>query len=220
MDYETEEQQIEALKKWWKENSSQIFAGIAIGAILIGGWRYYGNYQQTHAEYASQSYENIVRIVTTSSDTTDAQAKANELYASYSDTPYASLSALMLAKKQLQKGEMQQAIQQLEWVVNNAQQPELTFIARLRLARVLMASKNNDKALELINIDFPVSFAALYEELKGDIYVSKGEVDQARVAYDKAILSSAGQTGKWLKLKRDDLGSVNLTKTNITEPTT
>jgi predicted negative regulator of RcsB-dependent stress response len=220
MDYETEEQQVEALKKWWKENGNMIFAGIAVGAILIVGWRYYNSYQQTHAEYASQSYENIVNIVTTSSDTTDAQAKANELYASYSDTPYASLSALMLAKKQLQKGEMQQAIQQLEWVVNNASQEELTYIARLRLARVLMASNKNDKALELLGVDIPVSFTALYEELKGDIYVSKGELDQARVAYDKAILSSGAQSSKWLKLKRDDLGVSDISKTNITEPTT
>jgi len=215
MDYETEEQQIEALKKWWKENGSMVIAGIAIGVIMIVGWRYYGNYQKTHAEYASQTYESVVQTLSTTMDTTDAQAKVNELFSSYSDTPYASLSALMLAKKQLQKGEMQQAMQQLEWVINNAQQTELIHIARLRLARVMLASGQTDKALEIINIDYPSSFAALYEELKGDIYVSRKELDQARVAYDKAILNSGIQPSKWLKLKRNDLGAFN-----TTEPTT
>ena len=138
-----------------------------------------------------------------------------ELFASYSDTPYASLSALMLAKKQLQKGDIQQAIQQLEWVINNAQQAELVYVSRLRLARVMLASNQTDKALEVLNIDYPSSFAVLFEELKGDIYVSRKELDQARVAYDKAILSSDNRPGKWLKLKRDDIGSFN-----AAEPTT
>ena len=210
MDYETEEQQIEALKKWWKANGNMVFAGIALGVIIIVGWRYYNNNQQTHAEYASQSYENIVQHLTTSSDTSAVQAQVNELYASYSHTPYASLSALSLAKKQLQKGEMLQATQQLEWVIKNAKQDELAYIARLRLARVLLSTNQNDQALTQLNIDFPESFTQLYEELRGDIYVAKGELDQARIAYDKAILSSAGQTDKWLKLKSDDLGTSNL----------
>jgi predicted negative regulator of RcsB-dependent stress response len=215
MEYETEEQQIEAIKNWWKENATLIFSGIAVGVILIVGWRYYISNQQTRAEHASQSYEEIVQILSTSIDTTNAQVKANELYAAYSDTPYASLSALILAKKQVQKGEIQQAIEQLEWAVNNAQQAEITHIARLRLIRVLLASKQTDRALEMVSIDYPASFAALYEELKGDIYVSKGAFDEARIAYDKAILSSGLQAGKWLKIKRNDLGPIN-----FIEPTT
>ena len=215
MDYETEEQQIEAIKKWWKENNKNIFAGIAVGVILIGGWRSYNVHQVTHAEYASKVYEEIFHALPTAADTTDAQAKANELYASYSDTPYASLSALILAKAQLQKGETQQAIQQLEWVMANAQQQELTHIARLRLVRVLLSEKSTDKALELLSVEYPASFAVLYEELKGDVYVSRGELDQARVAYDKALTGSTAQSGKWLKLKRDDLGAFE-----AAEPTT
>ena len=207
MDYETEEQQVEALKKWWAENRNTIIGGIAAGIIMVVGWRYYNTNMETHAEQASQSYENILQTLSTTSDLTSAQSKVNELYASFSDTPYASLSALALAKKQLQAGEQQHAIQQLEWVINNTQQAELEHIARLRLARVLLSEGASDKALMVLDLDYPESFTALYEELKGDVYVSKGELDQARAAYDKAILSSAMQAGKWLILKRDNLGS-------------
>lgn len=215
MDYETEEQQVEAIKKWWKENRNSIFSSVIVGVLIIGGWRFYNDSQKTHAESASQTYEYVVQSLSKTTDTKDAQLKVNELYASYSDTPYASLAALVLAKKQVQNGELVQAIQQLDWVVNNSTQDELAHIARLRLVRVLLASRQTDKALATITVEYPASFAALYEELKGDIFVTKGDLDQARIAYDKAILSSGAQAGKWLKLKRGDLGSFN-----TVEPTT
>jgi len=207
MDYETEEQQVEAIKKWWKENRSLVIAGILLGATVVFGWRYYDNYQKNHAEYASDVYDSIIQTVARSQNADDLQIKVNELLADYADTPYASLSALVLAKKQLKSGDFTKAQQQLEWVVNNANQEELRHIARLRLTRLLFSGKQYDAALKLLDVDFPESFAVMYEELKGDLYVAQGEINQARAAYDKAILSSGLQAGKWLKLKRDDLGS-------------
>ena len=206
MDYETEEQQLDAIKKWWKENRNSVLSSVVIGATLVGGWRYYEGAQKTQAEYASQAYESVLQLLVMQKDTKSAQDKVNELHTSYAETPYASLSALALAKKQVREGDLEGAISQLKWVMNNSVQTELEHLARLRLVRVLLSSDQPDNALATINVDYPASFATLYEELKGDILVSKGDVDQARIAYDKAILSSAGQPGKWLKLKRYDLG--------------
>lgn len=206
MDYETEEQQVEAIKKWWKENGSLVMVGIIVGVAVIFGWRYYAESKNSHAEYAGNVYDSIVKSVTTSQNADELQVKVNELLAEYSDTPYASLSALVLAKKQIKSGDVVKAQQQLEWVVNNSTQEELRHIARLRLTRLLFSGKQYDAALNLLNIDFPDSFAVMYEELKGDLYVAKGELNKARVAYDKAILTSGIQADKWLRLKREDLG--------------
>jgi len=207
VEYETEEQQVEAIKKWWKENGKLVIAGILLGIAVIISWRSYDDYKKNHAEYAGNVYDSIMQTVATSQNTDDLQIKVNELLAEYSDTPYASLSALILAKKQAMSGDLVQAQQQLEWVVGNSTQEELRHIARLRLTRLLFSDKQYDVALKLVSVDYPQSFAVMYEELKGDIYVAQGEPDQARVAYDKAILNSGLQAGKWLKLKRDDLGS-------------
>lgn len=212
MDYETEEQQVEALKKWWKENGSLVIAGVVLGAAIIVGWRFYMDYKKTHAETASAMYHNVTSQITANKNLNEIEVQVNDLMAEYSDTPYATLSALMLAKKQLSAGDLVKAQQQLEWVIKNTKQAELQFIARLRLARILMASDKLDDASKLIDIDYPESFAALFEELKGDLYVAQGMLDQARVAYDKAILGSDGQASKWLKLKRDDLGASNKTE--------
>ncbi|MCW8957149.1 MAG: tetratricopeptide repeat protein [Gammaproteobacteria bacterium] len=92
----------------------------------------------------------------------------------------------------------------------NSDNVELQHIARLRLMRVLTSMNEFDQALALANMDIPNSFVALYEELKGDAYLAKGDINQARVAYDKAILKSGMQANQWLKLKRDDLGEIEL----------
>jgi predicted negative regulator of RcsB-dependent stress response len=206
VEYETEEQQVEAIKKWWKENGKLVIAGVVLGFAIIVSWRYYNDSQQKHAEYAANIYEGIMQSVVLNQNADGILVKVNELLAEYSDTPYASLSALVLAKKQLKSGDYTKAQQQFEWVIANSGQEELRHIARLRLARLLFSGKKYDAALKLLNVDFPKSFAVMYEELKGDLFVAQGEFSQARVAYDKAIVTSGLQVGKWLKLKRDDLG--------------
>lgn len=207
MQYETEEQQIEAIKRWWKENGTMVIAGIVLGLGAIFGWRYYGNMQQQHNQMASAMYDNVMSSAMLNSNLDEQQTRVNKLMAEFEDTPYASLSALILAKQQVQQGELSQAAQQLEWVIKNAERPEVQHIARLRLIRVLYSSGKYDQALALAEIDYPASFAALYEELKGDLYVARGDLDQARAAYDSALLHSQDQPNRWLQLKRDDLGN-------------
>ncbi|MDH5484961.1 MAG: tetratricopeptide repeat protein [Gammaproteobacteria bacterium] len=210
MEFETEEQQVEALKKWWKENATMVIAGVALALAAVSGFRFYTDYQQQHAEDASLIYETVVAQVSANQKTDESQTRVNDLMAEYADTPYASLAALVLAKQQVNNGELVKARQQLEWVMNESRQLELQNIARLRLIRVLIATKNFDQALMLVNVDHPESFTAMYEELKGDLFVAQGKTEQARVAYDKALLLSSDRPSNWLKLKRDELGQSDM----------
>lgn len=209
MEFETEEQQLEALKKWWKENASMVIFGVALALAAISGWRFYAEYTQSHAEAASLIYETVITDASAGQNPTEQQTRVNDLMAEYADTPYASLAALALAKQQLFKGELLNARQQLEWVVNHSSQVELQNIARLRLIRILFANNELDQALALANTAYPESFAAMYEELKGDLYVAQGKKELARAAYDKAMQYSSNQTSGLLKLKRDELGQSN-----------
>jgi len=215
MDFETEEQQVEALKKWWKENARTLIAGAVIGISAISGWRYYVDYQKNHSEYASIIYENILQKSNKVDALPQQEVNVNKLLAEYSDTPYASLAALVLAKSQLVSGDVAKAQQNLDWVIKNSKQTELKHLARIRMMRVLSATQQYDAALKLAEIDYPESFVAMYEELKGDIYVLMKKFDEARLAYDKAILSSDQQASKWLHLKRDDLGEFKLKEPSV-----
>jgi len=41
----TEEEQVEQIKKWWNSNGKQIIAGAVIGLAGIWGWNTYSDYQ-------------------------------------------------------------------------------------------------------------------------------------------------------------------------------
>lgn len=208
MDYETEEQQVEALKRWWKENGKLVITGLFLGGALVAGVRFYNQYNNERAESASYLFDQVISSEVDSKQ--DIKAIDQRLSAEYASTPYASLSALIVAKQQVKEGDLASARQKLEWVMTNSSNVELQHIARLRLLRILSSMNEYDQVLALANMDYPTSFAALYEELKGDAYLAKGDINQARIAYDKAMLQAGVQANRWLKLKRDDLGPVKL----------
>ncbi|MDH5765246.1 MAG: tetratricopeptide repeat protein, partial [Gammaproteobacteria bacterium] len=83
-------------------------------------------------------------------------------------------------------------------------------LARLRMARLFVAIDKHSEALQLINVDYPENFTVMFEELKGDIYVMTKDFNNARAAYDKAILASSEQPSRWLRLKREDLGDAQV----------
>ncbi len=204
MDYETEEQQLEAIKKWWNDNAAMIISGLVIGVASIFGWQYYQDYSIRHKDEASILYETVLLNQARTDVINEQQTRVNQLSSDYSDTPYASLASLILAKQHIAAGEIVQAQQLLQWVVNNTNQTELAYIAKIRLARVLASSDQVDQALLILNEEFPQSFQAMAMELKGDLLVTKGEKDKAREAYTTAMTASQGNP--LIQLKIDDLG--------------
>ncbi len=210
MEFETEEQELDALKKWWKKYGKIVIAGIIIGGGLIVGWRFYQEYKLNHAEKASALYEVVLQAAGSAGDINTQQTQVNELMAQYADTPYAALSALVLSGQQAKSGDNVKAAQQLEWVIKNSSAVEVSTIARLRLARIMLATEQFDLALNLVNSEYPESFTALFEELKGDLYVARGETELARIAYDKAIQASEARVSDFLKIKRNDLGQASI----------
>jgi predicted negative regulator of RcsB-dependent stress response len=48
--YETEEQQVDAIKKWWHENGTMLIVGAVVGLAGLWGWRYYGETVSTSQE--------------------------------------------------------------------------------------------------------------------------------------------------------------------------
>jgi len=219
MDYETEEQQIEAIKKWWKENSNMLVSAVAIGVACIFGWQYFQAETVKHAEQASVLYEQVLVNSDNASKINDQIAIVNQLEAEFTDTPYASLSALIVAKQQYEAGQVEKAQQQYRWVIENANQEELKYIAKIRLSRLLLSNNQQDQALKLLNESYPESFNGMVLELKGDALLVKGKKAEAKVAYIKAMALSKG-SNRWLQLKIDDISEspADLTPETGTEP--
>ncbi len=203
-EYVSDEQRVEEIKKWWSENWISIIAGVVLGLGGLIGWRAWDNYHENQAKAASVYYDTLLAAATEKDEKTVVE-KTAVLTDSYSSTPYTALAALELAKLKAEKGELDEAAQRLVWVTEHGSQGTVRDVARLRLARVLIAQNKIDEALKLLSEGFPISFSSLVEEIRGDALLAKGEVDAAREAYDRALLITS-EDSDYLRMKRDDLG--------------
>jgi predicted negative regulator of RcsB-dependent stress response len=205
--YVTEEAQVEALKKWWRENGKSVIAGLIIGGSAVAGWRGWVSYVDSRAERASASYEQFVSALA-SVPPEVAYRQGKRVIVNYDATPYAELARLALAKLDVQRGELEAAKGNLRWVMDKAKQPGLRDIARLRLARLYLSGDDPGAAEKLVNQAEVGAFGPLYDELRGDILVTKGQQEEARSAYQKALLEGAPNP-VILQMKLDDLGTAD-----------
>ncbi len=206
-EYETEEQQVEALKRWWKENGTSLIVGLFVGVSGLFGWRYYVDQNNSHAMQASDLYMQVMQSAALNSVDDKTIDINNKLINEFSDTPYAALSSLALAKSEYEKSNIDAATAQLEIAVKHASNDVIKQIANLRLAKVYIEQSKYDEALALLSLSHTAAYDAQYEELKGDLYLAKGDVALARAAYDKAIDLQGAAASRWLKLKRQNLGA-------------
>ena len=44
--FRTEEEQVEAIKRWWQENGKSTVLGVAIAMAAVFGWRGWNDYQR------------------------------------------------------------------------------------------------------------------------------------------------------------------------------
>ena len=207
--YNTEEEQVEAIKKWWNENGKSIITGIIIGVIAVFGWRSYENYTAMQAKAASILYEQLL-VASRKNDTNNIRSIANNIIADYKSSTYAIFSKLMLAKLESESGDLENAEVYLYSILDNVSRDEFKHITRLRLIRVLIANNKLESAEELLTKVKTNQFAAHYEELRGDIFAKQGNVKGAVKAYQKAIANSASNEDAQiiLQMKLDDLGRI------------
>lgn len=201
-DYKTDEEKAEELKAWWRENGNSILAGVALAIVVLFGYDYWKDSKVQAAEEASALYSEV------QDDPSGVipEDKLKQLQDDYAGTPYAGFASLDDARGYAEAGDYERAATSLQWVIDNDSQAEVQNIARLRLARVQIAQNKLNEAMGLANHEFPKAYESLVEELKGDIYVAQKELEKARAAYDKAILTAQGNS-ELIKLKRDNLGS-------------
>ena len=184
---ETDEQRLESIKAWWKENASSIITGLLLGLALLFGAKSWFAYQDRKADEASNIYATLMNALSRGEEGL-VNDRAGVLIGEYSSTPYATLAALALAKVKLEQGVPEAAHAQLQWALDKSGSEALRPLVRLRLARVMVAEGNLDGAEALLaQSRTEGAFAPLVNELQGDIHAARGAVDEARSEYEIAL---------------------------------
>ena len=185
-EYETEEQQVEAIKSWWSENGRSVLFGVVLGVAVIGGWRGYGAYQDGQAEAAAGVYGQFVEAVE-EVDIALAGELASQLREDYSGYAFPVMASLAEAGLLVnEKSDLSAASQSLQWALDNASLDEMKTIAALRLARLKAAQGDYDAALATLPETAAPAFAGMTAEIRGDIELAMGQQEKARASYEEA----------------------------------
>lgn len=203
----SEAEQYERAKAWTKMNGPWIVAGVAIGALLLGGWRWYQDRRNTQAETASARYDEMVTALNRG-DRARGLTIADDINREYSWTPYATLATLMAARIHVDANELDKAAAGLKSVMDTATDKEMRMIARLRLARVQSAQAKYDDALATLKVDDPGEFSTRLADARGDVLLAKG--DRAGALREYLAARAGDNKGRvddeLLDLKIRDLG--------------
>ncbi len=218
--YANDEEQVEALKRWWQENGSSLLTGIGIVLVVLFGSRQWQGAQLAKAEAASDLYEDVVQLALldqasalTAESMAQLESSYDELRNEFEDSIYARYGAMMMATVYVNQENYDQAATELNWIIDNPElgfmqkaEEELFLTARLRLARVKLAQGLAQEALTIVTEVEPGALAAGFAEVQGDAYLQLGQSEQARSAYERAI-SLEPDNASFIDLKIRGIGS-------------
>ncbi|EKO3835130.1 YfgM family protein [Vibrio harveyi] len=199
--YDTEEQQVEAIKDWWKENGKAVIIGAVVGLGGLFGWRYYQDSVIQASEAASQSYTTVMNALQTKG--ADAQADIQAFIDSNKVKEYSVLAALQLAKVQVDAKDLSAALEQLKWAQSNTKDAALTPLVSYRIARIEAEMGNFDAANAELGKVTDAAWTGRIAELRGDIALRQGDKEAAYTAYTEA--QQAADVSPALQMKLDDL---------------
>ena len=212
----TEEEQVEALKGWWKENGKSFLFMIAIALSAVFAWKTWQQKQLTDAEGASITYQNLLDAVSATLGNRDSgqiatsQHLAKELKTDFEKSEYARFAALLMARVQVDQGKFAEALSELDWVLAHNPSDEMRNVTLLRKARIYHAMGDYQKGLDVIEGLSAKEFDMSVFELKGDLLLASGKTMDARAAYQQALESSVDAgSDPLLNMKLEDLAVYN-----------
>jgi predicted negative regulator of RcsB-dependent stress response len=202
-----EQEQIDALKQFWKQYGGFIVALVIASLATVGGvqgWKYY---KRAKAEDASALFMKLEEA-SRKNDVGEVRRLGGELVDKYGSTAYGPMAALVTAKTNYDAGDAAAASKQLQWAIDHADDEETAALASLRLAAIRLDEKKYDEALKLLDARHGDALVPLYADLRGDVLVAQGKPAEARSAYKVALEKSAagGNYRNLVQIKLDALG--------------
>ncbi|MDP2135120.1 MAG: tetratricopeptide repeat protein, partial [Sulfuritalea sp.] len=216
--YDLEEQEkLDELKTWWTMYGNLVTGVLVVAALAVAGWQGWNWWQSQQAVKASNVFASL-QTAAMQRDAKRARELAGELIDKYSVTAYAGMGALLAARVQVDAGDVRNARVQLAWAAENAKDPGLRELARLRLAAVMLDEKSYDDAMKQIDAEPIAAFAPRFAELRGYVFAALGKLSEAGNAYDLALAKfdalakddETRQRGGYkevIQAKRDALGA-------------
>jgi predicted negative regulator of RcsB-dependent stress response len=212
-EYLSEREQAEQLRHWLRENWIWLVAGVA---LTVGGYYGYTWWQSRQASRSAAAGERFAAMLDAiaGGKREEGVRIAGELGGEYADTPYADQATLLLARLDVDSGDLAAAESKLARVAAESEDPDLRIVARLRLARVQLAAGRYEDALKSLDAVATPSVDARVLQLRGDVRLAQGDQAAALAEWRKAEAAiqadpatAALVDAELLRLKIDELGA-------------
>jgi len=187
-----EHEQSERVRSWLSEYGVSIVMGLVLALGGIFGFRYWQD-QQTAASLLAADYYAVIRDEIQADRLEFAEEQFQAMQDAVGDSPYAGLASLLMAGAYIDDGRLDPAVDLYRKVLNDAALTSVHPMTTTRLARVLHAQGDSSAALALVDGQAPEGFRGAWAEIRGDILMSQGNLNQARTAYQEALDNQVGQ---------------------------
>lgn len=181
-----EQEQLDALKAWWKQYGNLVTWFLIVVLSLFVAWKAWGIYQAKQSGQASVLFEEMQKAIL-EKDQTKVLRAVTDVQEKFADTDYAQMASMLAAKNAFELHDLKTAKSQLMWVQEHGKTVEFKSLAKIRLAGILLDEKSYDEALKVLEGDFPAELASSVSDRKGDILVAQNKMTEARAAYKTAI---------------------------------
>ena len=217
-EYLSEKEQAEQLRQWLRENWIWLVAGVALTLGGYYGFRWWESRQASRSIAAGERFAAMLDAIG-GGKREEGLRIADEVTGQYADTPYADQATLVLARLDVDSGNLAGAQTRLAKVALESKDPDLRIVARLRLARVQLAQGRYDDALKTLDAVATPAVDARVLDLRGDVKLAQGDkaaaLDNWRKAQSALAASPAGESQldvELLRLKIDELGAAQATE--------
>ena len=191
----TEEENTEFLGSLWDKYKYLILLSLVLFGAGIFGWESWSQNRLSNLQDSADMYESFINSL---NDDSDQKVLADQIIKKYPNTLYADLVTFHLAKISVEEEDLYKAEEHLMWILQRHDSKwgsdfdPIEATARLRLARVLIANDNSNKALAIINDSENMSSSL--HEVKGDAEEKLGSFAEAKLSYLKALESNQSQS--------------------------
>jgi len=201
--YSNENEQVDALRRFFANNGKALAVGVVIGIAALGGWRYWSSHQQDSAKTVSAEYQKVISAMQAGKPET---LEAVNTFASENSNTYGALAALDLAKQYVDSNQLDKAATLLQNGLKDTKDANLQAVINLRLARIQLQQNQADAALKTLDGVKGDGWTAIVADIRGEALLSKGDKQGARDAWSKGVESDASPALKqMMQMKMNNL---------------
>ena len=207
----SDDEQFDSLKSFTKKYGSAMISGILIALIAFFGWEYWQKKNLAVSQTETAKVQQLMDSARTVQGDAFSQLStaADSIMKESPDSVQAIQAQLVMAKLAYDKADYANAEKALK-KVENAKDGDagLLQVVKLRLGYAQLAQKKYDEALKTLTAVNDPAFKATAEEARGDIYVAKNDIENAKKAYQNAwnTLVERKEERQILQIKLESVG--------------